>query len=154
MSDQYSGILNEKEIQLCCLLKANFSTKANMQINGVCQLFDTPYFRYFVTFYPNPTTHTILHAWLNICAIEILIPPTKVLHFSDMCKQIYHNSIHCISKDIQLCYLFKANFSTKAINMLTRQSLQTIYQRKTQIRQKLSIPEKTAELDDLSNSAY
>ena len=38
--------------------------------------------------------------------------------------------------------------------MLTRQSLQTIYQRKTQIRQKLSIPEKTAELDDLSNSAY
>ena len=29
--------------------------------------------------------------------------------------------------------------------MLTRQSLQTIYQRKTQIRQKLSIPEKTLE---------
>ena len=24
--------------------------------------FDTPYFRYFVTFYPNPTTQTILHA--------------------------------------------------------------------------------------------
>ena len=41
--------------------------------------------------------------------------------------------------------LFKANFSTKEINMLTRQSLQTIYQRKTQIRQKLSIPEKTLE---------
>ena len=60
------------------------------------------------------------------------------------------NPLH--SKDIQLCYLLKANFSTKAINMLTRQSLQTIYQRKTQIlqtiyqrnpqiRQKLSIPE-------------
>ena len=58
------------------------------------------------------------------------------------------------SKEIQLCFCFKANFSTKEINMLTRQSLQTIYQRKTQIRQKLSIPEKTAELDDLSNSAY
>ena len=29
--------------------------------------------------------------------------------------------------------------------MLTRQSLQTIYQRKPQIRQKLSIPEKTLE---------
>lgn len=36
----------------------------------------------------NPNIHTILHAWLNICAIEIPIPPTKVLHFSDMCKQI------------------------------------------------------------------
>ena len=56
------------------------------------------------------------------------------------------------SKDIQLCCLLKANFSTKANNMLTRQSLQTIYQRKTQFpqtiywrktqfRQKLSIPE-------------
>ena len=44
-------------------------------------------------------------------------------------------------KEIQLCCLLKANFSTKEINMLTRQSLQTIYQRKTQIRQKLSIPE-------------
>ena len=53
---------NEKEIQLCFCFKANFSTKANMQINRVCQHFDTPYFRYFVTFYPNPTTQTILHA--------------------------------------------------------------------------------------------
>ena len=33
-------------------------------------------------------------------------------------------------KEIQLCCLLKANFSTKEINMLTRQSLQTIYQRK------------------------
>ena len=48
-------------------------------------------------------------------------------------------------KEIQLCCLLKANFSTKEINMLTRQSLQTIYQRKPQIRQKLSIPEKTLE---------
>ena len=38
-------------------------------------------------------------------------------------------------KEIQLCCLLKANFSTKEINMLTRQSLQTIYQRKTQILQ-------------------
>ena len=38
----------------------------------------------------------------------------------------------------QLFCLLKANFSTKEINMLTRQSLQTIYQRKTQIRQKNS----------------
>ena len=58
-----------------CLFKANFSTKANMQINRVCQFFDTPYFRYFVTFYPNPTIRTILYA----CS-------EKVLYFSDMCK--------------------------------------------------------------------
>ena len=44
-------------------------------------------------------------------------------------------------KELQLCCLLKADFSTKEINMLTRQSLQTIYQRKTQVRQKLSLPE-------------
>ena len=53
-------------------------------------------------------------------------------------------------KEIQLCCLLKANFSTKEINMLTRQSLQTIYQRKTQIRQKLSIPEADDILHHLS----
>jgi len=42
-------------------------------------------------------------------------------------------------KELQLCCLLKADFSTKEINMLTRQSLQTIYQRKTQVRQKLSL---------------
>ena len=44
-------------------------------------------------------------------------------------------------KEIQLCCLLRAGFSTKEINMLTRQSLQTIYQRKTQIRQKLGLAE-------------
>ena len=44
-------------------------------------------------------------------------------------------------KEIQLCCLLRAGFSTKEINMLTRQSLQTIYQRKTQIRQKLGLQE-------------
>ena len=42
-------------------------------------------------------------------------------------------------KEIQLCCLLRAGFSTKEINMLTRQSLQTIYQRKTQVRQKLGL---------------
>ena len=54
------------------------------------------------------------------------------------------------TKEINLCFCFKANFSAKAINMLTRQSLQTIYQRKTQIRQKLSIPEADDILHHLS----
>ena len=49
-------------------------------------------------------------------------------------------------KEIQLCCLLKADFSTKEINMLTRQSLQTIYQRKTQVRQKLGL----AEGDDIA----
>ena len=45
-------------------------------------------------------------------------------------------------KELQLCCLLKA------INMLTRQSLQTIYQRKTQVRQKLNL----AEAEDITTA--
>ena len=51
-------------------------------------------------------------------------------------------------KELQLCCLLRADFSTKEINMLTRQSLQTIYQRKTQVRQKLSL----AEAEDITTA--
>ena len=51
-------------------------------------------------------------------------------------------------KEQQLCCLLKADFSTKEINMLTRQSLQTIYQRKTQVRQKLNL----AEAEDITTA--
>ena len=61
-----------------------------------------------------------------------------------------NDSAHPIlnEKELQLCCLLKADFSTKEINMLTRQSLQTIYQRKTQVRQKLSL----AEAEDITSS--
>ena len=45
-------------------------------------------------------------------------------------------------KEIQLCCLLRANFSTKEISILTQQSVRTVYQRKTQIRQKIGIEEK------------
>jgi hypothetical protein len=60
--------------------------------------------------------------------------------------QKYGNVLN--EKEIQLCCLLKADFSTKEINMLTRQSLQTIYQRKTQVRQKLSL----AEAEDITTA--
>ena len=61
-----------------------------------------------------------------------------------------NDSVHPVlnEKELQLCCLLKADFSTKEINMLTRQSLQTIYQRKTQVRQKLSL----AEAEDITAS--
>ena len=45
-------------------------------------------------------------------------------------------------KEIQLCCLLKANFSTKEISIVTGQGVRTIYQRKTVIRQKLGMEEK------------
>ena len=44
-------------------------------------------------------------------------------------------------KEIQLCCLLRANFSTKEISIVTQQSVRTVYQRKTVIRQKLGLEE-------------
>lgn len=45
-------------------------------------------------------------------------------------------------KEIQLCCLLKANFSTKEISIVSQQSVRTVYQRKSVIRQKLGMEEK------------
>ena len=47
-----------------------------------------------------------------------------------------------IEKEIQLCCLLCAEFSTKEISVVIQQSVRTIYQRKTTIRQKLQMNEK------------
>ena len=44
-------------------------------------------------------------------------------------------------KEVQLCCLLKANFSTKEISVVTQQSVRTVYQRKSTIRQTLQMPE-------------
>ncbi len=44
-------------------------------------------------------------------------------------------------KEIQLCCLLKANFTTKEISVVTQQSVRTVYQRKSTIRQTLQMPE-------------
>ena len=45
-------------------------------------------------------------------------------------------------KEIQLCCLLKANFSTKEISIVSSQGVRTVYQRKSVIRQKLGMEEK------------
>lgn len=53
-------------------------------------------------------------------------------------------------KEIQLCCLLRANFSTKEISVVTQQGIRTVYQRKTVIRQKLEMEEKGDIIDYLS----
>lgn len=45
-------------------------------------------------------------------------------------------------KELQLCCLLRAGFSTKEISVVTQQSVRTIYQRKTNIRHALEMNEK------------
>ena len=55
-------------------------------------------------------------------------------------------------KEIQLCCLLKANFSTKEISVVTQQSVRTVYQRKSTIRQTLQMPEAENITTFLSNN--
>lgn len=55
-------------------------------------------------------------------------------------------------KEIQLCCLLKAHFSTKEISVVTQQSVRTVYQRKSTIRQTLQMPEAENITTFLSNN--
>ena len=83
----------------------------------------------------NETTANSLIDWPSIYQTIDLVYDGFYTRLRDKYKDVLNE------KELQLCCLLKADFSTKEINMLTRQSLQTIYQRKTQVRQKLNLPE-------------
>ena len=55
-------------------------------------------------------------------------------------SQKYGNILN--EKELQLCCLLKSDFSTKEISVVIQQSIRTVYQRKTVIRQKLGMEEK------------
>lgn len=55
-------------------------------------------------------------------------------------------------KELQLCCLLKSDFSTKEISVVIQQSIRTVYQRKTVIRQKLGMEEKEDIAEFLSKS--
>jgi tetratricopeptide (TPR) repeat protein len=83
----------------------------------------------------NETTANALIDWPSIYQTIDLVYDGFYTRLRDKYKDVLNE------KELQLCCLLKADFSTKEINMLTRQSLQTIYQRKTQVRQKLNLAE-------------
>lgn len=83
----------------------------------------------------NEETANALIDWPSIYQTIDLVYDGFYTRLKDKYKDVLNE------KELQLCCLLKADFSTKEINMLTRQSLQTIYQRKTQVRQKLNLPE-------------
>lgn len=66
----------------------------------------------------------------------------------DLVYDGFHTRIHrkygdlLNEKELQLCCLLKSDFSTKEISVVTQQSVRTVYQRKTVIRQKLGMEEK------------
>ena len=91
------------------------------------------------------------------------IPAEDMLVWEDLYKlidSIYNNFYTKListygtiltEKEIQLCCLLCAGFSTKEISVVSQQSTQTIYQRKTTIRQKLSMDEKENIVDFIQN---
>ena len=59
--------------------------------------------------------------------------------YTRICQK-YGNILN--EKELQLCCLLKSDFSTKEISVVIQQSIRTVYQRKTVIRQKLGMEEK------------
>ncbi len=90
----------------------------------------------------NEETANALIDWPSIYQTIDLVYDGFYTRLKDKYKDVLNE------KELQLCCLLKADFSTKEINMLTRQSLQTIYQRKTQVRQKLNL----AEAEDITTA--
>jgi len=92
----------------------------------------------------NEETANALIDWPSIYQTIDLVYDGFYTRLKDKYKDVLNE------KELQLCCLLKADFSTKEINMLTRQSLQTIYQRKTQVRQKLNL----AEAEDITTAIF
>ena len=84
----------------------------------------------------------------NDVAVDSLLDWDTLYRTIDYVYDNYHSSLKekygdvLNEKEIQLCCLLRANFSTKEISIVTRQGVRTVYQRKTVIRQKLGIEEK------------
>lgn len=109
---------------------------------------------------PTPNNQEFLSQMTRITQEDI--PSDDLLVWEDLYKvidSIYGNFYTHIftrfgnvlnERELQLCCLLKANFSTKEISVVTQQSVRTVYQRKTTIRQKLNMDEKEDIADFLS----
>ena len=78
----------------------------------------------------------------SLIAWDDLYPVIDSIYDNFYSTLIKHYGNVLIEKEIHLCCLLRAYFTTKEIYVVTQQSIPTIYQRKTTIRKKLKIGEK------------
>lgn len=100
---------------------------------------------------PTAANQELLKRMQQIADKEVAVD--SLLNWDDLYKTIdltyngYHSRFTAKygnvlnEKEMQLCCLLRANFSTKEISIVTQQSVRTVYQRKTVIRQKLGLEE-------------
>lgn len=100
---------------------------------------------------PTAANQELLKRMQQIADKEVAVD--SLLNWDDLYKTIdltyngYHSRLTAKygnvlnEKEMQLCCLLRANFSTKEISIVTQQSVRTVYQRKTVIRQKLGLEE-------------
>ena len=101
---------------------------------------------------PTSANQELLKQMANISDNDI--PTDSLLNWDDLYPIIdsiyddFHSKLIknyedlLVEKEIHLCCLLRADFTTKEIYVVTQQSIPTIYQRKTTIRRKLKIGEK------------
>jgi len=113
----------------------------------------------------NPTEHNmeLLQQMTRIAHKEVSVD--TLVNWSDLYKiidSLYDNFYTILTsrygallseKEIQICCLLCADFSTKEISTVTQQSLRTVYQRKSYIRGKLQMEEKEDIVNFVRNHA-
>lgn len=117
----------------------------------------------------NPTTanQELLHSIMCVANREIdadsLLDWPDIFRTMDYLYDGFHSDLERLfgnslnEQEIRLCCLLKAGFSTKEIMLVTQQSLQTVYQRKSSIRKKTGMPEKAdiaAHIDRIRESRH
>jgi len=113
----------------------------------------------------NPTEHNIalLQQMTRIAHKEVSVD--TLVNWSDLYEiidSLYDNFYTILTssygallseKEIQICCMLCADFSTKEISTVTQQSLRTVYQRKSYIRGKLQMEEKEDIVNFVRNHA-
>lgn len=147
--------IKEREETLQKLFKEALSVKDQKQNNS--QQFRKTLLQQLGIIKLVATTHTIQNRSLLLQIIDISnesVSTESLLNWMDLYSiidSIYDNfytklneryGIILIEKEIQLCCLLCADFSTAEISAVMQQSMQTIYQRKSTIRNKLKMEDK------------
>lgn len=152
---RHSRIIAEKEDQIESLLSTVRKLETDSTDNNAIKRTMLQQLGILKLVASNPTTanQELLQAIISVANREVdtdsLLDWDDIYRTMDYVYDRFYSKLRDMygdilnEQEIRLCCLLKSGFSTKEIMLLTQQSLQTVYQRKSSIRKKTGMPEKT-----------
>lgn len=151
---RHSRIIAEKEDQIESLLNTVKKLETDNTDNNAIKRTMLQQLGILKLVASNPTTanQELLQAIISVANREVdtesLLDWDDIYRTMDYVYDRFHSKLRDVygdilnEQEIRLCCLLKSGFSTKEIMLVTQQSLQTVYQRKSSIRKKTGMPEK------------